>query len=65
MSKLKCECYYYYYYYYYYDDDDDDDDDDDGSTNVWMPRVKNKSFGWVANRNQPQHRLKFMVTITQ
>ena len=27
------------------------------STNVWMPRVKNKSFGWAANRNQPQHRL--------
>ena len=30
-----------------------------------MPRVKNKSFGWAANLNQPQHRLKFMVTITQ
>ena len=43
----------YYYYYYYY-----------GSTNVWVPRVKNKSFGWAANRNQPQHRLKFVVTIT-
>ena len=42
------------FYYYYY-----------GSTNVWMPRVKNKSFGWAANRNQPQHRLKFVVTITQ
>ena len=40
--------------YYYY-----------GSTNVWMPRVKNKSFGWAANRNHPQHRLKFVVTITQ
>ena len=40
--------------YYYYD----------GSTNVWMPRVKNKSFGWAANRNQPQHRIKFLVTIT-
>ena len=36
-----------------------------GSTNVWMPRVKNKSFGWAANRNQQQHRLKFAVTITQ
>ena len=36
-----------------------------GSTNVWIPRVKNKSFGWAANRNQPQHRLKFVVTITQ
>ena len=36
-----------------------------GSTNVWIPRVKNKSFGWVANCNQPQHRLKFVVTITQ
>ena len=35
------------------------------STNVWMPRVKIKSFGWAANRNQPQHRLKFVVTITQ
>ena len=35
------------------------------STKIWMPRVKNKSFGWAANRNQPQHRLKFMVTITQ
>ena len=23
-----------------------------------MPRVKNKSFGLAANRNQPQHRLK-------
>ena len=34
------------------------------STNVWMPRVKHKSFGWVANLNQPQHRLKFVVTIT-
>ena len=43
-----------YYYYYYY-----------GSSKVWMPRVKNKSFGWAANRNQPQHRLKFVVTITQ
>ena len=46
--------YYYYYYYYYYD-----------STNVWMPRVKNKSFGWAANRNQSRHQLKFLVTITQ
>ena len=36
-----------------------------GSTNIWVPRVKNKSFGWAANRNQPQHRLKFVVTITQ
>ena len=36
-----------------------------GSTNVWTPRVKLKSFGWAANRNQPQHRLKFVVTITQ
>ena len=26
-----------------------------GSTNVWMPRLKSKSFGWVANHNQPQH----------
>ena len=26
---------------------------------------KNKSFGWVANRNQPQHWLKFLVTITE
>ena len=41
-------------YYHYY-----------GSTNVWMPRVKIKSPGWAANRNQPQHRLKFVVTITQ
>ena len=40
--------------YYYYN----------GCTNVWMSRVKNKSFGWAANRNQPQHRLKFIVTIT-
>ena len=24
--------------------------------------VKIKSFGWAANRNQPQHRLKFVVT---
>ena len=31
----------YKFYYYYY-----------GSTNVWMPRVKIKSFGWAANRNQ-------------
>ena len=23
-----------------------------GSTNDWMPRVKNKSFGRAANRNQ-------------
>ena len=46
--------YYHYYYYYYY-----------GSTNVWMPSVKNKSFDWAANRNQPQHPLKFVVTITQ
>ena len=38
---------YYHYHYYYY-----------GSTNVWMPRVKNKSFGRAANRNQPQHRRK-------
>ena len=38
---------YYHYHYYYY-----------GSTNVWMPRVKNKSFGRAANRNQQQHRLK-------
>ena len=30
-----------------------------------MPRVKNKSFGWAANRNQLQYRLKFVVTITQ
>ena len=36
-----------------------------GNTNVWMPRVKSKSFGWAANRNQPQHRLKFLVPITQ
>ena len=36
-----------------------------GSTNVWMPRVKNKNFGWAANRNQPQYRLKFVETITQ
>ena len=35
----------YKYYYYYY-----------GSTNIWMPRVKIKSFGWAANSNQPQHR---------
>ena len=34
-----------------------------GRTNVWMPRVKTKSFGWAANRNQPQHRLKFVVKI--
>ena len=32
-----------------------------GRTNVWMPRVKIKSFGWAANRNQPQHRLKFVI----
>ena len=36
-----------------------------GSTNVRMLRVKIKSLGWAANRNQPQHRLKFVVTITQ
>ena len=36
-----------------------------GSTNVWMPRVKTKSFGWAENRNQQQYRLKFVVTITQ
>ena len=42
------------YKYYYY-----------GSTNVWMPRVKIKSPGWAANRNQLQHRLKFVVAITQ
>ena len=41
-----------YCYYYYY-----------GSTNVWMPRVKNKSFGWSANRKQPQHWLKFVIII--
>ena len=39
--------YYHYHYYYYY-----------GSTNVWMSRVKNKSFGRAANLNQLQHRLK-------
>ena len=38
---------YYHYHYYYY-----------GSTNVWMSRVKNKSFGRPAIRNQQQHRLK-------
>ena len=26
-----------------------------------MPRVKIKNFGWAANRNQPQHRLKFVI----
>ena len=36
-----------------------------GSTKVWIPRVKIKSFGWAANHNQPQHQLKFVVTITQ
>ena len=41
-------------HYYYYD-----------GTNVWMLRVKNKSYGWAANRKQTQHRLKFLVTITQ
>ena len=50
---LMTDYYYYYYYYYYY-----------GSANVWMPTVKNESFGCAANRNKPQHRLKFMVTIT-
>ena len=30
-------------------------------TNVWMPRVKIKNFGWAANCNQPQHRLKFVI----
>ena len=29
------------------------------------PEYKNKSFGWAGNRNQPQHRLKFVVTIIQ
>ena len=33
-------------------------------TSAW-PEEKNKSFGWEANRNQPQHRLKFVVPITQ
>ena len=33
-------------------------------TSGW-PEEKNKSFGWEANRNQPQHRLKFVVPITQ
>ena len=28
-----------------------------------MPRVKIKSFGWAASRNQLQHRLKFVVKI--
>ena len=55
--------YYHYHYYesplktaitYYY-----------GSTNVRMLTVKIKSLGSAANRNQPQHRLKFVVTITQ
>ena len=36
-----------------------------GSTNVCMPRVNTKSLGWTENRNQPQYRLKFVVTITQ
>ena len=36
--------------YYYY-----------GRTKVWMPRVKIKSLGWAANRNQPQHRLKCVI----
>ena len=46
-APLVARHYYHYHYYYYY-----------GSTNVWMPRVKNKSFGRAANRNQQQHRLK-------
>ena len=36
-----------------------------GSTDAWMPRVKNKKFSWAANRNQPQYRLRFVETITQ
>ena len=33
-------------------------------TSGW-PEEKNKSFGWEANRDQPQHPLKFVVPITQ
>ena len=46
----KPQFYHYCYSNYYY-----------GRTNVRMPRVKIKSFGWAANRNQPQHRLKFVI----
>ena len=47
MRALLVARHYYHCHYYYY-----------GSTNVWMSRVKNKSFGRAANRNQQQHRLK-------